>query len=500
MEPTTEQRDALELFSGGIGLAIEAGAGTGKTTTLQLLGRSTSRVGQYVAFNRAIVEESKRKMPSNVGSSTAHSLAMRAVGHRFRHRLGGGRMRGDQIARKLGVDPIVITYGTQRKVLQPGFLAGHLMRGIRRFCQTADPAPTALHIGYIDGIDLPRADGGRNYDNNNLVRDALAPLLPRAWSDLTRPDGELPFTHDHYLKLWERSGPVINADFVLFDEAQDAAPVMLSIVEQQEGAQLVFVGDSQQQIYEWRGAVNALQAVPSDARTFLTQSFRFGPAIAELANLVLDELGAELRLVGTGSIPSRVEVLDKPDAILCRTNAEAISQVLTLQQLGTRTHLVGGADDVASFARAAEKLMRGEAVYHPELACFTSWGEVKEYVAHDALGDELALLVKLVEDFGVAVILRALDNVIPEHLAEVTVSTAHKAKGREWETVQLASDFDVPEDRSGPSESEWRLLYVALTRARHVLDMRLCAPLVGLLAASAPDPVVLLDADGQVQA
>jgi hypothetical protein len=42
------------------------------------------------------------------------------------------------------------------------------------------------------------------------------------------------------------------------------------------------------------------------------------------------------------------------------------------------------------------------------------------------------------------------------------VSTAHKAKGREWNAVKLAGDFAEMQ----PSPSETRLRYVAYTRAR----------------------------------
>jgi hypothetical protein len=50
--PTAEQTKALELFATGTSLAIEAGAGAGKTSTLTLLGRSTTQRVQYVAFNK----------------------------------------------------------------------------------------------------------------------------------------------------------------------------------------------------------------------------------------------------------------------------------------------------------------------------------------------------------------------------------------------------------------------------------------------------------------
>ncbi|GAA0645529.1 hypothetical protein GCM10010174_80620 [Kutzneria viridogrisea] len=66
--------------------------------------------------------------------------------------------------------------------------------------------------------------------------------------------------------------------------------------------------------------------------------------------------------------------------------------------------------------------------------------------------------------------------------AEVTVSTAHAAKGREWSTVRIAGDFPEPLDeedttlggdpRPGEIEpSEARLAYVAVTRAQHQLDL-----------------------------
>ena len=56
-KPTEEQAHIVSCFRAGSNLKIEAGAGTGKTTSLELLGRSTNRQGQYIAFNRAIVED-----------------------------------------------------------------------------------------------------------------------------------------------------------------------------------------------------------------------------------------------------------------------------------------------------------------------------------------------------------------------------------------------------------------------------------------------------------
>ncbi|WP_094791824.1 3'-5' exonuclease [Streptomyces kasugaensis] len=80
-----------------------------------------------------------------------------------------------------------------------------------------------------------------------------------------------------------------------------------------------------------------------------------------------------------------------------------------------------------------------------------------------------------------AALLQAVDRLVPETAAQVTVSTAHKAKGREWARVRIAPDLTPPGDadevdaRGLPvpkpvDEAEARLAYVAVTRARHHLD------------------------------
>ena len=492
IDPTAEQVTARAKFATGANLAIEAGAGTGKTSTLVMLAESCpDRMGQYIAFNKAIVTDAGAKLPGNVNASTAHSLAFRAVGQPFAPRLRSPRMKSNEIARMLRIDPLTISYGSQHKSLAKGYLAGLAMRAIGIFCQSVDAEPGEQHVPYVDGIDVPNADGHRTYLNNRLVRAHLAPVLRRAWSDLSRPDGQLPFKHDHYLKIWQLSKPRILADFILFDEAQDANPVLLDIVTQQTHAQLVFVGDSQQQIYTFTGAVNAMANVVSTGEwevTFLTQSFRFGQAIADVANGILGRLEAELNLRGFDQIASVVAPVAEPDCVLTRTNAAAVMTVLEAQADGRLAALVGGAAEVVAFARAAADLKDGRFVSHPELACFESWGEVVDYVANDEQGGELRLLVKLIDEFGVETIIRALDRTVPEAGADLIVSTAHKSKGREWDSVQLASDFATPKDGGELSPEELRLLYVACTRAKRELDVTR-AP--HALAAPAPEPEVL---------
>lgn len=497
--PTEEQAKALALFATGASMVIEAGAGTGKTATLKLLAQAAPGESiQYVAFNRAIVDEAKAKFPSNVQANTAHSLAFRAIGKNFSHRLNAARMTGGQIARILGLSSITIDLGDdEHRTLAADYLASRVMGAVGRFCQTADTTIERRHFEYIDGIDAPTADGRRTFANNDEITSVLLPFARKAWEDLQRTDGNLRFGHDHYLKMWQLSEPRIAADVILFDEAQDANPVMSAIVAAQSHAQVVYVGDSQQAIYEFTGAVNALAGFASDHRVFLTQSFRFGEAVANVANDVLALIpGAELRLVGTPSIPSTVGIAERDDAILCRTNATAVEAVINLQSQGRTAHLVGGGVEVVAFAKAARDLMVGRSTSHPELACFDNWAAVQHYVANDAQGGDLKLLAGLVDKFGVDVILGALDNMVSEAKADTIVSTAHKSKGREWDNVRLAGDFPVEGEKL--SAGELRLIYVAVTRARINLDCSALAVLFGTQGEGEVDEVEVLNFDGTV--
>lgn len=472
--PTAEQQECIDLFLSGASMVIEAGAGTGKTSTLRLLAEAApAKQILYVAYNKAIVNDVAGSMPRNVRASTAHSLAWQAGGKAFKSRLDKGRQRRREIASHLGIDaPMAFKQedGAPPKMLSPEQLAGTVMTALSRFCQTAEERPGPEHFPYVEKIDIT-VDGVRRWENNLRLRSEMVPVLERAWADVLNPDGWLRYSHDFYLKRYQLSHPRLAVDVVMLDEAQDADPVIAAIVEEQTHAQRVYVGDENQQIYEWRGAVNALAKFDTDHRGRLTKSFRFGPTVAAEANEILVQLPTDMRIVGHDPIRSVVRELadGEADAVLCRTNARAIEEVMQAMGRGERPYLVGGGREIAAFARAAVDLMAGRSTEHPELSCFDSWTQVVEFVEQDEQGDELRLLVNLVESFGASTILAAIDAMTDERNATVTISTAHKAKGREWSKVRIASDF-MPRPDKPLEDSDLRLRYVAFTRARDVLD------------------------------
>ncbi|CAM5585552.1 ATP-dependent DNA helicase Rep [Streptomyces alboniger] len=343
------------------------------------------------------------------------------------------------------------------------------------FCHTADEAITRHHV--------PRLRGLENNDLHTQLAAHIVPFARKAWSDLHNPDaGAVRFDHDHYLKMWALTQPRIDADFLLLDEAQDTNPVVEHIfLSQRDHAQLVMVGDSAQAIYHWRGAKDIMTGFDG-TQLALSKSFRFGPHLAEEANRWLAIADAPLRLTGTETVPTELGPLTRPDAVLCRTNVGAMSHVMGLMTAGCRVALAAGGDSLRTLALAARDLKEGRHTTHPELLLFPSWGELQDYAAHDPAGRDLQPLVDLVDTHGTDAILTAVAQLAPEQHAQVTVSTAHKAKGREWPRVKIADDFTPPQDSDqhddagqavpGPiDDGEARLAYVAVTRTRTRLDL-----------------------------
>ncbi|HCT75760.1 MAG TPA: DNA helicase, partial [Micromonosporaceae bacterium] len=341
--PTVEQQAVIDAYRTGADLTVEAGAGTGKTSTLRMLAASTpGRKGVYLAYNRSIANDAAQAFPRDVVCKTAHGFAFAAVGKQYAHRLNAPRLPARLAAQYLGITQ-PIHFVRDKAPLSPTQLARVALAAVKRFCTSADIQIEPWHITRIAGLDDDPV--------HKLVQASILPIAIRAWEDINQIHGRLRFEHDHYLKMWGLTRPALPAEYVLFDEAQDANPVIAAIVEDQTG-QRIAVGDRCQAIYGWNGAIDAMDRFDGK-RLFLSKSFRFGPAIASEANKWLAVLGAQLSLTGFDQIASTIGMLPEPDAILCRTNAGAFTRVVESLAAGRTTALVGGGDDIRRMAEAA---------------------------------------------------------------------------------------------------------------------------------------------------
>jgi hypothetical protein len=465
LAPTDEQQEIIDVFDGGSDLVIEAGAGVGKSATLRMLGQSTPRKGMVLYFNRAPADEAQRTFPRHVRCSTAHALAFRAMADRpCMQRLGGPPVTAKSLAEDfLGIRSWFTDVPKGRKAISSWKIASLAVQTVRRFCYSSDDEIKAWHVPRVEGIIDDYEKG---------LRDVVLPFAREVWADLQKADGFARFEHDHYMKMWALEGPKIEADWLAVDESQDTNGVLAGVVRQQDHLQRVLVGDSQQRLFAWRGSVDIMHEFDEAEVRFLSQSFRFGDAVAEEANRWLGYLDAPLRLRGLPSINSRLEFIEQPDAILCRTNADVIEQAMSAQSRGMDVAVVGGTSEISSFAAAADDLRRTGKTRHPELSVFKSWADVQAYVRDEQPGGNFATAVRLIERYGTTQIISVAARCVEPRDADYVVSTVHKVKGMEWDKVLLDPNLmpDEATDGAEMSRGELMVCYVSCTRAREVLD------------------------------
>ena len=220
MELTAEQKQIVA--SRATRLAVQAGAGAAKTTTLCAYAQARPRSSiLYLAFNKAIQLEAAAKMPANVTCKTTHSIAWRKALQLFGNQAGQrvGNTYPSIVAKVFGCSALAATGALQT---------------IQRWCGSLE--------AQIDVEHLPPEIAARLADPHALVT-----LAREVWTSMVDGSGrEIRMPHDGYLKLFQMDRPVLRGfEVIAVDEAQDLNPCTSYIVRHQPAAVLT-VGDSHQ--------------------------------------------------------------------------------------------------------------------------------------------------------------------------------------------------------------------------------------------------------------
>lgn len=455
--PTDEQEAALNAFKTGQAIRLLAFAGAGKTTTLSLLAHSSPAKGIYITFSKSIADAARGRFPSTVDCSTTHSIAWKAV-----KKAGGfsngklvNRVFPNQLADLLGLDSRQFGKSLTLRDRQQAHL---ILTAIRNYCHSADEELSPEHVS-LPGI-LKVATPSQQEE----LSDWVAHLARRTWGLMITRSHSLPMGHDGYQKLWGLSHPVLKCDYLLLDEAQDTNEVVLGVLREQS-CQVVSVGDPYQQIYEWRGAVNAMDRLTNGIEVALTQSFRFGATIAEAATAVLRRLGETRTIQGNPHRQSQLLHDGPARTILAKTNLDVFKEVLAAQKDELRVCVLGGTRELSDLLEDVKALQKSRPAKQPELFGFRKWSEVEEF-SEKPEGRELRVLVGLTKTHRLNRLQEALGKTVQrEQGADRIISTAHKAKGREWPDVRLSPGFTATSKKGARRLEDVRLFYVALTRA-----------------------------------
>lgn len=456
MKPTPEQ-EAIFACQAPI-LKVSAFAGTGKTTTLRGFAEAnpSSKI-LYVAFNKAIQQEAERKFPRNVTAKTAHSIAYAQFGRQYGsvHE----KLQGD--IKPFHVLPFLASSTRTLPVNAANLYGGRVIETIKSFLVSGDPSLDLYKHVSIGDSPVERA----HFTSKSILEDAV-----RIWALMQDVNSKVPMLHDGYLKLFQLSGRTLPFDITLLDEAQDTNPVTQAIVDAQQGRK-VYVGDRHQAIYGFRGASNAMALIRADAEFHLTGSFRFGDAVADVANKILSLKDESVSLRGLGG-PSHVGDVDPrvAHAFIARGNSALFSRAVQALSTNEPFAFVGDLRNYRfDLIEDTYRLFSDESARDTFLRSFTNFDALVEYA--DLISE------------------RALPPVMPDseqHAGNdrlVILSSAHRSKGMEFDHVQLADDFMDFFDEDKPGQlidfsradqstiEEINLQYVAATRARKVLEV-----------------------------
>lgn len=457
---THEQRRIIDLVVNDADVAVSAFAGTGKTTTLDMVARAKPVPTLALMFNKAIAQQASDRLPDHVQAQTIHSLARQLSPEWVQRKAGIPNPHPTQMASALGIEKYF--EAETGAVIEPATLVALAMDAINRFCVSED-----IEIGQ-QHLTIPAVFGDRI---PLRLLERIHGIAQRIWYDISTPAGSrFPVGHNHYLKLWAMTEPALPSRFemVMFDEAQDANPVMAGIIaSQREGRQLIIVGDSAQRIYSFNGAVDMFDSFTAMTEARLTESFRFGETIAGIANVILSRLNVEHQVTGNGSLGS-IGPEPFPDAYIARGNGPLYETAAGLHALG-RPFSLAGAEELASFVESARCLQNGLLGSHPTLTGFTHWDQVREAATQvEDVDPHFTRLVELVDFHSVDHVSEIANASLPSQSGVPHLTTAHRSKGQEWESVKLVDDFQTDE---ATDPEELRVLYVAATRAKAHLDL-----------------------------
>jgi len=465
---TKEQEEVLRTFrrEDCRVLRIDAFAGSGKTTMLEELVKRNSDLRFIIfAFNNSIAKELRRRIPS-ADCYTIHAYALRELKKKG---LLPGELVGGSVVNDVA-ELLDCSY-SEAKIYLDFF---------RVFCLSDLPLPEGKDEWKVAFSSYLRNFFPECLQNYKALKRESKEFFPFPISKAVAiiyqamKEGEIPYTHDFYLKYFVLEH--INStyyDVVMVDEAQDLNPVQVEFIKKlSANSKLVLVGDRHQSIYGWRGSVDSLSLFNPDAICSLTFSFRFSlrGKVHEYANFLLKNLKLEPRKI----IPAKSKEI-KGEAYIFRTNSKLLDELYERVCWEEPARLIRPLDEIARPLKIGAEIvgylvglldedgLRLSPKYAVEIA-----KQVKKDCALLELNREECVellaqrLEKVNKDLAVAVVLASnykfdrgisvwemLDDIrriITKKPDVPLFATAHTVKGLEFKDVRLAEDFpSLPE-------------------------------------------------------
>lgn len=338
---TEEQLDIINIsktMQTGQVLIVDALAGCTKTSTLEMITTDNPNSSfLYLAFNKKIVEEAKRRFPKNTEVRTLHALA-------YKYEVKNKSLVEENYFDRIIADEFKVSVSKDR------YLINDIKKEYRHFCLSE------YSINELDKFVKERKKEIKNfYEHKKQDRSEYfigrlldsVEYIEKIWNYMC---GSNITTHDTYLKMFVENMDTyaINYDFVVLDEAQDVSRLLGKFIINSilSGKyKVIIVGDNNQKIYGFLGNVSLSRIIRRilDNSVYidknLTRTFRFSPdtPIENNTNLILNMRNISI----IGAKPITNDALDhiESQAFLSRSKMAVLNKATELIEKGADFNL-----------------------------------------------------------------------------------------------------------------------------------------------------------------
>lgn len=515
--PTPEQQAVFDAISSGTGhVAVEAVAGSGKTTTaIGCASLGSGKVG-FVAFSKPIAEELKGRLNGTARACTMHSLGLAAV-RKAHPSIQVDENKPTRLLQQLRPCWYYETRKGKRATDQARATVALARLAKYALVQVSDESEAHAFRDLVERHNVEIPDG-----MEGEVFSATSHLLCEEANDTTSLDFDDMIWLPEVLDI-----PTERFDLLLVDESQDLSAAQQALAfRASEGGRMVPVGDRRQSIFGFAGAdpeafprlISRLGSSPAGClERPLTVTFRCPVLHVSLAQKIVPQIQAApgaidgvIRHVAEDDLRRH---LAPGDLVISRRTAPLVSLAFKLLASSVPV-LLRGRDVGKGLLDLVEQLKADTPVRLLEQLELWRGRELEKLERKDApeshlqsVHDRADCLKELAAGASTLGLLRETITSLfgDDHTSaegKVVLSSIHRAKGLEADRVTIIDTKSLPLvltcrhcrgrgcDRCGQTgtrtrpwefEQELNLAYVAVTRAKKELTFAgpLPAPLGG---------------------
>lgn len=494
MTPSKYQQDIYQtVIADTCNIAINAGPGSGKTTTIVNASKLIpyGKRAVFLAYNKKIVEELKHRLPHTIECSTMHSLGARIVFKSYNRQV--------QIKPEKQLPFIINHYqeliDKKEKVWGSIFDTEFTMSLVR-----------ATMTEYRSDNELKQLFDDHNIFHTKGEVTKMRLALDDLYHYSDREYGNLNIDFQDMIELIVRHDLRLpQFDYVFLDEAQDMSKLDRLFIEKlvkKPYGRMISVFDEKQTIYGWRGSdmdsAKYFSQRPNTKLLPLSICYRCPTSHVELAKTIYPDIEPfEDNGEGILNQESSIQQITEGDMVICRNTRPLITLYFKLIRKGIKSKIIGKdiekgllnmvkrlqGDDVEEGMESLDKIqstykhdLKQQGISNfdknPKWISFCEKAEVVRVIANrrNEDGERISQSMQQVEEvIGEMFEEKRYENV-------VQLLTIHKSKGLENDRIFLITHYAG--EQLMPSKyaitdkqkiQEKNLMFVAYTRAKEEL-------------------------------